>query len=730
MIPSSDAGYPMAGPMEEYAAPASPTGARRVVYFLRKFWWVPLLTMILALGGAVSYIRYWALPHFVSSASMWEQEKLRLPEATYTDNLPDYLGTQIELLRSRGLEKRVLTRLEGENKNAVPLGKNGRPLKVEISVKQSSKSTIFVIEAVTADPVYSQTYLDALLNEYIEYKKDVRRTASGDTLTHISEEVERLSRELNEEQAKLTAFERTNNLAILQEEGTVSGGYLAKLQTELSDLKLESQLLDASTVLPDQAKTNTLTDLSYSTRELGSSGAAAGSSEHFTPFQEIELLKIQREKLSQNLRPEHPKIVKLDAQIERDTKIIEIFQRQERELSAASRQKEREQLEAAKKNNKTRIANVVASIKEWETKVVEANVGIAEAERLKLNVSRTQTLFDRWAMISQNVNLSRNIDQETLQILEPASPPKRSYSVETSLLAGAGVGGLALGLLLVGIIGIRDDRFNSLAEVNAKFGDVIVGQLPDMPAMRGKARMPLLEVEDERDMYAESYRSLRSAIFFMPSEGERPKILLITSALPNEGKSTIAANLARTLALGGSRVLLVDADLRRGCLHDLLGMRLTPGLPDLLAHPHDLESILQRDSLPNFAFLSRGRCAGNPGDLFLASNLDELLLRFRKKFDHVIIDTSPVFAADDAASLAPKADGTLFVVRNRFSPAGAVKEALELLAQRRVRVLGLVFNRADTSARTYYYYKNADYYSPKKAAATSVDKGAGANGTG
>ncbi len=101
--------------------------------------------------------------------------------------------------------------------------------------------------------------------------------------------------------------------------------------------------------------------------------------------------------------------------------------------------------------------------------------------------------------------------------------------------------------LLLFLIALRDDRFTSSSEVTEKFGDVIVGQVPEVRKIRGQAAMPLLQIEDDRQMYAESYRNLRSAIFFMPAEGERPKLLLITSAMPSEGKSTIAANLARTL---------------------------------------------------------------------------------------------------------------------------------------------------------------------------------------
>jgi polysaccharide biosynthesis transport protein len=707
MIPAPDGGYPLAASSEEYAAPNSPTGARRIAFFIRKFWWVPLLTMMLALGAALGYLYKWAPRNFVSSASMWETEKLRLPEgASFTDNIQDYMGTQMELLRN-GLQQLVVKHLQEENPHAVPMGKDGQPINVDVSVRQAPKSTILIIEAISSDPAYSQLYLNALLNEYVEYKKNVRKTVSNDTFDSINEQVLQRERELRDAQSNLTVFERTNNLAILQEEGTVSGAYLAKLQTELSDLELEWQLLNATAVQQDPAalgKTNVPPDLASSAWEPGSASTQPASSD-LGPFQEVELLKDEREKLSRNLRPEHPKMVKLDAQIERDEKIIEMFRHQASEQLAASRQ-----------NMRTRIENHEASIKEWKATIIDANNRIAEAEDRKLKVNRAQSLYDRLDTLLQTVSISRNIDQETLAILYPASPAQRSFSSEIRLLLGCGAGGLVFGFCLVALIGIRDDRFTTLAEVNEKFGDVIVGQVPNMPKMRGKIRMPVLKLEDERDMYAESYRSLRSAILFMPREGELPKILLITSALPDEGKSTIATNLARTLALGGARVLLVDGDLRRGYLHDLLGMRLEPGLVDLLERPDDLDAIIQSDSLPNFSFLSRGKSVSNPGDFFLSTKLDQMFVRLREKFDFVIIDSSPIFAADDAASLAPRVDGTLFVVRSRFSPAGAVKEALDLLGQRQVRILGLVFNRAETAGRSYYYYKNTDYYRPKRTA--------------
>jgi tyrosine-protein kinase Etk/Wzc len=172
----------------------------------------------------------------------------------------------------------------------------------------------------------------------------------------------------------------------------------------------------------------------------------------------------------------------------------------------------------------------------------------------------------------------------------------------------------------------------------------------------------------------------------------------------------VSANLARTLALSGSKVLLVDADLRRGTLYKLLGFQETPGLTELLQNSDALPQIVQTNSMPNLHFISAGARMRNPGDHFIGRPFEQMLKQWKRQFEYVVIDCTPVFAADDATTLAPKADGTLFVVRNRYSGARQVREALELLCQRQAKVLGVVFNRANSSLRSYYYYKYAEYY--------------------
>jgi polysaccharide biosynthesis transport protein len=673
---------------------------QRLFAFLLKYWWVPVLTLTLGLSAGIAYLR-WMPPSFVSIARMWEPERVRLPEGTlFSEDMQNFIGTQSELLQSSKLRGLALARLSASGSNVVALGENGQPLPVKVQVTPSAKSSIFVLSATSSDSAYSRRYLDALMAVYLEYKRDLRKELSGDTLASISEKVQLWEGDLKTQQDILTAFEKTNNLAILQEEGTIAGGYLARLKTQLSDLQLEERLLNDT----DRGTNNAgLKGMDAQANENSATSTGVRSEEQ-TAFRDIAVLKIQREKLSKYLRPKHPKIVKLDADIERAEKLMDVFRHQNRE-----------ELDALRQTIQLKINDTQALIKETESKVVEATGSIAEAERLKLNVQRVQSVYDRLVTLVQNVGISRDIEPETLSILEPASYAMRSYNQEKNALAVGILGGICLGLGIIYLVAVRDDRFASVIELNEKYGNAVVGLVPELSGVRQDGLLPLLRMDDERHIYVEAYRSLRSALFFGATEGERPRVLLITSAVPNEGKSTISANLARTMALGGSRVVLVDADMRRGSLHQLMDMQRTPGLAELLWQTDDLEKVIQKDSLPNLSFISRGVSLSNPGDFLLGPRLDQVLKQLRQRFDYVLIDSSPVFAADDATTLAPKVDGTLLVVRRGFSSARAVQEALDLLSQRQAKVLGLIFNRANASARTYYYYKYADYHRPANA---------------
>jgi tyrosine-protein kinase Etk/Wzc len=180
--------------------------------------------------------------------------------------------------------------------------------------------------------------------------------------------------------------------------------------------------------------------------------------------------------------------------------------------------------------------------------------------------------------------------------------------------------------------------------------------------------------------------------------------------MPGEGKSTVAANLARSLALAGAKVVLVDGDLRTGKLHEALGVPAEPGLNQLLSRGVSLEHLAVSTSVPNLHFVPRGPVCSDCGELFVSPAIDRLLELLSSFFDYVLIDSAPIFAASDTLSLAPKVDGAIFVLRDSFTRANLAREALSQLYQLEVRVLGIVFNRAAGSTAAYPYFKDSQYH--------------------
>lgn len=704
-VPPQDAGLQL---MEPMPGPQPSSGSKfrlqKLLQALRKFWWIPVITVALGIGAAITLF-FLTPPVFTSTGSLWETERLSLPDgASFQDDRNNYLGTQNDILRSVMLRNLTLTWMRASGSNNIVLNEAGEPLPVDIRVYASPKSSVYSIEASSANPAFTPAYLNALMKQYLEYRRNTRRAVSGDTLASISEQVQQLESQMKRGQAALNDYERSNNFVVLQQEASTEASYLAKLRTELSDYELQSKMLDARALEADSAgmlSTNTGGTLFNTLNKSGSDANGAAVANRYDAAKQIELLKMERDRLAKYLKPKHPKMVQLNEEIAKSEKLLEIYGQQTKEQIAAARQA-----------LQIRIESVQQFVAQWEKKLSDSNARIATADGLKQDVQRNAGMYDRLTALLQNVDISRNIDQDTLAILEPASASTRSYKGAETMTVQSVLLGLGIGLGIVFLIALRDDRFNSLVEVTEKFGDSVVGQVPDMAAVNGsKEPILLLGDNDDRHMFAESYRNLRSALLYLNVDGKRPRVLLISSAIPNEGKSTIATNLSRAMAMGGSKVLLVDADLRKGHIHDLLKVKVKPGLSELLKSAlTNLGDFIQPTDLPNFEFIPRGAALRNPGDLFLTPVFDEFLARVRKKYDYVLIDSSPVFAADDSSTLAPKVDGTLFVVRSRFSQARVVREALEILFQRQAKVLGLVLNRSDATARSYYAYKYAEYY--------------------
>jgi capsular exopolysaccharide synthesis family protein len=198
--------------------------------------------------------------------------------------------------------------------------------------------------------------------------------------------------------------------------------------------------------------------------------------------------------------------------------------------------------------------------------------------------------------------------------------------------------------------------------------------------------------------------------------GQRPRMIVVTSSIPGEGKSTISSNLAITLGFASSRTLLVDADLRRGQLYKRFGVKNDLGLAEHIQNDLPLEQVVQHTGFENVDIITSGQYPAHPGELLMSEKFRASMVEMRKKYDFVVFDSPPIMATDDAASFATRTDAVIFVVRAGHTRLRQIRASLESLRRRGVRIYGLVINFIDHREPGYYSYKYYDYYSYRPAA--------------
>ena len=202
---------------------------------------------------------------------------------------------------------------------------------------------------------------------------------------------------------------------------------------------------------------------------------------------------------------------------------------------------------------------------------------------------------------------------------------------------------------------------------------------------------------------AESYRSLRTALLLC-ANGNRPKVLAITSSLPSEGKTLTAVNCATVLAQHGASVLLVDADLRQPSLHEAFGIPQGPGLSEVLrnACPADVATV-RAEAIPNLAMLTSGAPLDYPAEMLASAKMRDLIERWRSDYDHIVLDTPPVSMFTDAVVLGTHADAVLLVARCGATTRQILRQARDLLQRANVNLAGVVLNGVDLQHQNQYY---------------------------
>ena len=695
---------------------------------LRTRWWI--LPLGIALCAGIQCFLIWNAPlTFASTGHMIVSAKLSLPNANvYTEELNNFFGTQAALMQSSSVLNRVQLRLQ-----SLQPGLRAVPVLLQVTI--SPRTSIFNLRGTGGDPEYVQSYLDGVMEEYVSLKREMLLHASDTTKFGLQESLLNLGKELQNGKRDLVDYQASNSVVFLQDQGFSAGNYLAYLTKQLADLKSELQLLKMLTLDQNVERLQSLSQQATPGRTVAQSPASplaandrprpdgstsepdasapadrnnsnlvGSESEYLKAKQQILVLKAQRDELSEFLRPKHPKIIALDEDIDHKEKLLEIFRHQTQD-----------QLENRQHALELQIQNLAEEIKVWEVKTLEISKKMSAYQEIKERNQRLQTMYDALLTIENTVDVQKEISPESVTILEAASPALRVPPETFKRLGIASLLGVALAIGALFWVDRLDDRPTSFTELEDTFDETILGQIPLSSPQDKQTGVPVIQPEDDRHALVESYRNLRSSIVFMASPKEHPKTLVLTSAIPGDGKSMTSANLAITIARSGSKVLLVDADLRRGLLHKQFSIPPHPGFAEVLAEQCAWAAAVVQTSTPNLYVLPRGVIPRNPGELFMSQVKEKFLQEVNGRYDFILFDTPPIMAADDVSNLAPYVDGVIMVIRANYTSGRVARAALDLLYLRKVNILGLVFNGVRPTAGEYYYYKYKEYYAKTPA---------------
>jgi succinoglycan biosynthesis transport protein ExoP len=676
---------------------------RRYIGVVQRIWW--LLPLTVSLGMLVAAIVIISSPPAYESESQMDvpgQLSLDQGAATYNEDRSDnFNGTQKELMKSDSVQRRAATRV-------VALHPELAGIQADFTVTVKPNTEIFDLTATSSSAAYSQAFLDAAMDEYLNLKKEQRYATSDTTAGAITEEMKKLDKEMEENDAEMLDFQKKNDVSFLTKEGDSAGTYLTQLDQKLDSLTTEYNLLGLQdvdqTLDRQQAQTatappanGTFTDNTAKTDDaLVTYGPIA---DYQKAKQTIATLQAQLADMSTRLKPAHPKIIALNDEIKATEGLL-----------GTLRQQSVEALKTHREAVGVEIKNLTSAIAEQKQKALDLSVPLSEYNRLKAKSERTKAEYDRLQANRGSLDITKNVAEDSLVVSEPASP---ATSVKPGVFKIMGMGilaGLIAGLIAIFVLDKMDDRISSLIELQSLFPEPLLGQIPKETLSSEGA---LLKPGDERQAFIEAFRTLRSSLIFLPVDGKRPKTFVITSALPDEGKTTVSSNLAVTLAFSGAKVLLIDADMRSGKVSHLFGAQGAMGLSNVLTKGMPWREVISQTWIDNLYLMPCGPSVQNTAEHLLGKVTDKFIKDIYDEFDYILFDSPPVIILDDTLSLSPKIDATLFVLRFDQSSTRASRRALELLHGRQANVIGLICNGVALSETEYNYNYSYRQYGTK-----------------
>jgi capsular exopolysaccharide synthesis family protein len=704
---------------------------RLVAHLFHHKWWILSATLLAAVG---TY--YWTdrQPRLYRADCTIEYDtnpSRPLGTAVEDNSIPyfygwgnrEYVETQNRIIASRLVAEKAVRKLglhHSPDFFNVPVEqrKGWKPLTVtqaaqelqgRVRVSQERDTQIVHIEVTDRSPQRAALLANAVADAYIEKTLEDRLGSSSNALEWLGKQLDTLKGQLERSELSLHQFveDKASFSMPLEEQQTLVASDIQRMNTKLGEVRLARIELAAHFEGLKGANRENPLDVVHPDITV-SDTVQALRDQYIT-------LDTQRRSLAVKYGDEHPQIRALDSQLSgmRERLRVEI-----------------DGMLGAAEARLTEIKNVEAGVRAALDSANKAGLDLSMQEityrRLERERDNAARLYGTILERTAETDLTRAIEISLVRVIDRALPPSFAvYPTFRRNVIMGGLLGLLIGLGFAFLLGQLDRVLRTVEDAEA-IGITILGIMPrieDGTAVRGRRRKNAPELITNRDLVvhthpkssvAECCRTIRTNLTFMGAE--RPqRSIVITSASPREGKTTVALSLAISLAQSGKRVVLIDTDLRKPRVHKALDRSNSRGVTTVLVEEHPLSSAIQTTEIPGLDLLASGPIPPNPSELLHTRQFKATIEELTRLYDHVLLDSPPLGAVTDAAVIAPQVNGVILVLHGQKTTRDAARSALRQLRDVGAHITGGVLNEVDLSARhygygSYYYYHNEGYY--------------------
>ncbi|MCC6366061.1 MAG: polysaccharide biosynthesis tyrosine autokinase [Bryobacterales bacterium] len=641
------------------------------------------------------------------------QEAMRSPTAMDSDQ---FLATQIKLVQSDSVLRPVaqkfnLLALENKDREETERYPNAAQAPVflkRLKVNRPSNTYLLLISYRSPDPQLAADVSNAIAQSYLEHTYNIRYRASASLTSFMEKQLEELRAKMERSSAALVQFERELNVISPEEKTNILSSRLLQLNTEYTNAQADRVRKEAA----------------FASVRSGSLEAAQVSGQGEPLRRLTEKLNEAQERFSQvkaqygAAHPEYRKAAAYLAEVQRqhDKTRNNIMQRVEIEYQ----------------ESKDREAMLQKAVQETKAEFDRLNTRSFEYQALKREAEADKKLYEELVRKIKEAGINASFQNSSIRIADPARPaikpvfPNVKMNIALALVFSTL---LAFGTAIVS--DALDNTIRDPEQVSRTLKTEVVGSLPVVKSWKGRlgavaqngatttALVALSNATGHADGYAEAIRTLRNSILLSDFD-RRLRSLLVTSASPGEGKSTIAAHLAATHAQQHHKTLLIDGDLRRPSVHKRFGISAATGLSNVLVGDMGWkDALIKPEGIPDLDVLPAGPPSRRAADL-IGRGLMELLEEAGPEYDLVILDAPPLLGFAEPLQMATAVDGVVVVTRAGETNRKAVAAVLGTLSRLRANVMGIILNQVhqEMSDSYYYYGHYGKYYRPSDARMT------------